>query len=443
MRLNLCPQHDNRALTSHLWPWTIDHLQWSRNSLSKDLEFQEQKQNLTYQHVSSHYVPFVKISDWDYQAQNSTSTLPLNYSHVLCFVPHLFEFLMIDPDSWWIALFLSQLSVILGHRLCFSPVQEWPDHKLQWDPKQYGGVDRLYVPSEEIWLPDIVLYNKWVAWGNWFLLNPICRSEVQSYCFVLNEWKRVLSRTLRAWLYSTCVCAGVFGWGTGFSVVFISRVAERDIRSDKKDSSPRLNFSLPPPTVRKRKQILAKHSLHAWMLLWIRTCQNTNKDVSFNRTQNCGGKGTWITAPPAGAASRVQVWEDVRLRWDPRDYGGVSDLHVPASSIWLPDVVLFNKYGGGDRVMVPGFWCLELQKYNPSFLQFKSNTKQILWSFQSPQSLPPCTSLIPCERDRMLSLYVGCKYVSYLGAFVLRIYFWNQGPGFFEWNPKLPCAVRL
>ncbi|CAG7828002.1 unnamed protein product, partial [Allacma fusca] len=37
---------------------------------------------------------------------------------------------------------------------------EWEDHKFQWDPKEYGGVTELYVPSEHIWLPDIVLYNK-------------------------------------------------------------------------------------------------------------------------------------------------------------------------------------------------------------------------------------------------------------------------------------------
>ena len=31
---------------------------------------------------------------------------------------------------------------------------------LKWDPVDYGGVKVLYVPSEKIWLPDIVLYNK-------------------------------------------------------------------------------------------------------------------------------------------------------------------------------------------------------------------------------------------------------------------------------------------
>lgn len=43
-----------------------------------------------------------------------------------------------------------------------SLLQEWNDYKLKWNPDDYGGVDTLHVPSEHIWLPDIVLYNKYV-----------------------------------------------------------------------------------------------------------------------------------------------------------------------------------------------------------------------------------------------------------------------------------------
>ncbi|KAI5722485.1 hypothetical protein M8J76_009119 [Diaphorina citri] len=39
-------------------------------------------------------------------------------------------------------------------------LQKWVDYKLRWDPVDYGGVETLYVPSEHIWLPDIVLFNK-------------------------------------------------------------------------------------------------------------------------------------------------------------------------------------------------------------------------------------------------------------------------------------------
>lgn len=48
------------------------------------------------------------------------------------------------------------------------------DYKLKWDPNDYGGVKTLHVPSENIWLPDIVLYNKYDPLYNHLLFfNPL------------------------------------------------------------------------------------------------------------------------------------------------------------------------------------------------------------------------------------------------------------------------------
>ncbi len=44
--------------------------------------------------------------------------------------------------------------------ICF---QEWLDYKLKWKPEEYGNIRHLHVPSQHIWLPDIVLYNKCVS----------------------------------------------------------------------------------------------------------------------------------------------------------------------------------------------------------------------------------------------------------------------------------------
>lgn len=41
-----------------------------------------------------------------------------------------------------------------------SLVQEWHDYKLRWDPADYENVTSIRIPSELIWRPDIVLYNK-------------------------------------------------------------------------------------------------------------------------------------------------------------------------------------------------------------------------------------------------------------------------------------------
>ncbi|XP_021563908.1 neuronal acetylcholine receptor subunit alpha-2 [Carlito syrichta] len=39
------------------------------------------------------------------------------------------------------------------------PLQEWSDYKLRWNPADFGNITSLRVPSEMIWIPDIVLYN--------------------------------------------------------------------------------------------------------------------------------------------------------------------------------------------------------------------------------------------------------------------------------------------
>ncbi|XP_051579900.1 neuronal acetylcholine receptor subunit alpha-3-like [Myxocyprinus asiaticus] len=39
----------------------------------------------------------------------------------------------------------------------------WNDYKLRWDPKNFGGVEFIRVPSNKIWKPDIVLYNNAVG----------------------------------------------------------------------------------------------------------------------------------------------------------------------------------------------------------------------------------------------------------------------------------------
>ncbi|XP_053575267.1 neuronal acetylcholine receptor subunit beta-4-like [Bombina bombina] len=37
--------------------------------------------------------------------------------------------------------------------------QEWVDYRLTWNPDEYDGIKKLRIPSQQIWLPDIVLYN--------------------------------------------------------------------------------------------------------------------------------------------------------------------------------------------------------------------------------------------------------------------------------------------
>ncbi|KAK0408386.1 hypothetical protein QR680_003923 [Steinernema hermaphroditum] len=36
---------------------------------------------------------------------------------------------------------------------------QWYDYKLTWDPSKWNGIKKLHVPSDQIWIPDILLYN--------------------------------------------------------------------------------------------------------------------------------------------------------------------------------------------------------------------------------------------------------------------------------------------
>lgn len=51
-------------------------------------------------------------------------------------------------------LSLSPLSSIL--------FQYWTDIYLSWNPESYPGVQNLRFPSNLVWVPDILLYNRWV-----------------------------------------------------------------------------------------------------------------------------------------------------------------------------------------------------------------------------------------------------------------------------------------
>ena len=37
----------------------------------------------------------------------------------------------------------------------------WRDEMLSWDPTQYGGISQIYLPADQIWRPDITLYNEY------------------------------------------------------------------------------------------------------------------------------------------------------------------------------------------------------------------------------------------------------------------------------------------
>ncbi|XP_051868651.1 neuronal acetylcholine receptor subunit alpha-4 isoform X2 [Pristis pectinata] len=60
--------------------------------------------------------------------------------------------------------------------------QEWFDYKLTWDPAEFDNVTSIRVPSEMIWIPDIVLYNK-VQWVPPAIYKSSCSIDVTFFPF--------------------------------------------------------------------------------------------------------------------------------------------------------------------------------------------------------------------------------------------------------------------
>ncbi|XP_061388339.1 neuronal acetylcholine receptor subunit alpha-7-like, partial [Musca vetustissima] len=40
-------------------------------------------------------------------------------------------------------------------------------------------------------------------------------------------------------------------------------------------------------------------------------------------------------------------WNDMNLRWNTSDYGGIKDLRIPPHRIWKPDVLMYNSADEG------------------------------------------------------------------------------------------------
>lgn len=52
---------------------------------------------------------------------------------------------------------------------------QWFDYRLMWDPGRWGKIRKLHVPVDQIWIPDILLYNKWAYWY-FFTIKVLCYS---------------------------------------------------------------------------------------------------------------------------------------------------------------------------------------------------------------------------------------------------------------------------
>nr|KAF6283470.1 cholinergic receptor nicotinic beta 4 subunit [Pipistrellus kuhlii] len=64
--------------------------------------------------------------------------------------------------------------------------QEWTDYRLAWNSSHYEGVSILRIPAKRLWLPDIVLYNKWWRTGStwpWWWTGCSCGCSWSCACW--------------------------------------------------------------------------------------------------------------------------------------------------------------------------------------------------------------------------------------------------------------------
>ncbi|CAF1210350.1 unnamed protein product [Rotaria sordida] len=39
----------------------------------------------------------------------------------------------------------------------------------------------------------------------------------------------------------------------------------------------------------------------------------------------------------------THMWQDYSMTWKPQDFGGITTIRIPSTTIWIPDIVLYNR----------------------------------------------------------------------------------------------------
>lgn len=101
-------------------------------------------------------IHFISVTSSNPDAKRLYDDLLSNYNKLVRPVVNVSDALTVH-----IKLKLSQLiDVNLKNQIMTTNLwveQSWYDYKLTWDPRDYGNVDILHVPSDHIWRPDIVV----------------------------------------------------------------------------------------------------------------------------------------------------------------------------------------------------------------------------------------------------------------------------------------------
>ena len=100
--------------------------------------------------------------------------------------------------------------------------QIWLDERLAWNESEFKNITDIRVDAENVWVPDIVLLNKWVYSLDFFICNlqstPCLRKTVPTFfCFMCVRYELIsikigrtvpeetLNKTVSTWP-KVCAC---------------------------------------------------------------------------------------------------------------------------------------------------------------------------------------------------------------------------------------------
>ncbi|KAJ8298094.1 hypothetical protein KUTeg_024625 [Tegillarca granosa] len=148
-----------------------------------------------------------------------------------------------------------KLLVKLGMRLSQLLDVEWTDFRLTWDPDVYEGITMTNIPSDELWRPDIVLYNNY------------CPIDVEYFPFDM----QVCFMKFSIWTYDgnqvdlqhLCDHKGILNEQT------LEKVIDRGV--DLKDFYPNVEWDIINVTARRKERFYP-------------CCPEPYPDITFNIT---------------------------------------------------------------------------------------------------------------------------------------------------------------
>ncbi|XP_075753713.1 neuronal acetylcholine receptor subunit alpha-5 isoform X1 [Pelodiscus sinensis] len=102
-----------------------------------------------------------------------------------------------------------------------------------------------------------------------------------------------------------------------------------------------------PTFIAKSEDRLFKHLFQDYQK-WVRPVQHLNDTIqikfglAISQLVDLDEKNQLMTTN----VWLKQEWIDVKLRWQPEDYSGITSIRVPSESIWIPDIVLYDNTDG-------------------------------------------------------------------------------------------------